>query len=555
MCCFGMNGGSPPLHSHAAVSVPPRVITIIPTTYSSNPGTATMPLVVDQYTHRGIAPAPHHASHHGGLGSHGSSLRHGSSRVHHGGGLGGGLQTTEFVYDRRKAADMRDLKETLAVSKKLAQMSAGFGFSVGDFIAAIDLVATVIDALRESGNCSSEFREIVRQLDTLEDTLRRVKRLELNDSQQGEGIALQKAASRCQITIHEFWKKIQKYQPHLRSGGSSSRLKDGWMKIVWATFADYNNTNVLGNRTCKPGLTTSNSCGSNPGRVFRLHATTAFGRFWKYPKVVHNLYDVLAPLTLHSGLVIGKRILDTALEIKSTVIETNIRVFQMVLEIHQVITHIPSQVNRQHPVYLIDALGRHTPFHLEFIRLKEAFVSVLKINFSHVGRAASIIEHGDFAIQDSATKRDIQLQDDWELCFSPGQKVEMSMIFRQVQVSNNCARCDSICHSYNDGEVECPKCGISFRIITEVEDHDPTPNILKDRTIKPADADIDDDLRLFRRVRIKCRLPIELERKIQPLNNWPRNLTINDYYKAQAQLEEKSRVLAQIEEDFLLFVY
>jgi len=34
-------------------------------------------------------------------------------------------------------------------------------------------------------------------------------------------------------------------------------------------------------------------------------------------------------------------------------------------------TRIPSQVERQQPVYMIDALGRHAPFYLEFIRSKE----------------------------------------------------------------------------------------------------------------------------------------------------------------------------------------
>jgi hypothetical protein len=43
-------------------------------------------------------------------------------------------------------------------------MSVGFGFSARDFIAAIELVATVMDALRDSGDSSSEYRELVRQL-------------------------------------------------------------------------------------------------------------------------------------------------------------------------------------------------------------------------------------------------------------------------------------------------------------------------------------------------------------------------------------------------------
>lgn len=113
-------------------------------------------------------------------------------------------------------------------------MSVGFGFSVGDFIAALELVATVVDALRESGEASKRYRELVRQLDSLETVLLRVKRLELDESQHAEYVALQQAASQCQRTIDDFWKKIKKYQPALGSNGTPSRLKDGWMKIRWA---------------------------------------------------------------------------------------------------------------------------------------------------------------------------------------------------------------------------------------------------------------------------------------------------------------------------------
>ena len=113
-------------------------------------------------------------------------------------------------------------------------MSVGFGFSAGDFIVAFELVATIIDALRESGDASSAYREIVRELYTLETALLRVKRLELDPTQTAEHIALKQAAAQCQRTIDNFWQKMRKYQPHLRVGGSSSRVKDGWMKIKWA---------------------------------------------------------------------------------------------------------------------------------------------------------------------------------------------------------------------------------------------------------------------------------------------------------------------------------
>jgi histidinol dehydrogenase len=113
-------------------------------------------------------------------------------------------------------------------------MSVGFGFSVGDFIAALELVATVVDALRESGEASKQYRGLVRQLDSLESVLLRVKRLELDESQHAEHVALQQAAAQCQRTIEDFWKKIKTYQPALSFKGTASRLKEGWMKIRWA---------------------------------------------------------------------------------------------------------------------------------------------------------------------------------------------------------------------------------------------------------------------------------------------------------------------------------
>jgi len=50
---------------------------------------------------------------------------------------------------------------------------------------------------------------------------------------------------------------------------------------------------------------------------------------------------------------------------------------------------------------------------------------------------------GEFAIQDSATKRDVDLSLPWESCFSPGQQVEMSMVFDSVEAfGSGCPKCN-----------------------------------------------------------------------------------------------------------------
>jgi hypothetical protein len=118
-------------------------------------------------------------------------------------------------------------------------MSVGFGFSVGDFIAGLELVTTVIDVLRESSDSSQRYRELISELYSLETALLHVKRVELDESQNAEKIALRSAASQCQRTITEFWEKAQKYHPSLgKPSGSSSTIKDHWRKLKWALLKD-----------------------------------------------------------------------------------------------------------------------------------------------------------------------------------------------------------------------------------------------------------------------------------------------------------------------------
>ena len=88
--------------------------------------------------------------------------------------------------------------------------------------------------MRDSGEPSSEYRELLSQLSTLQTALLAVKSVGLDDAQHAELVALQQAAAQCQRTIDAFWEKIQKYEPSLRTGGSGSRAKDAWRKVKWA---------------------------------------------------------------------------------------------------------------------------------------------------------------------------------------------------------------------------------------------------------------------------------------------------------------------------------
>lgn len=143
-------------------------------------------------------------------------------------------QKAAALPDCRIYLDHHARQFALLAAPKTRLMSVGFGFSVGDFLAAVELVGNVIGALREATGSGANYRDLLKELLTLETALLHVKRLDLDSGQRTEKVALRQAATQCQRTIDDFWNTIQKYQPHLREGGTGSRVKDSWFKIRWA---------------------------------------------------------------------------------------------------------------------------------------------------------------------------------------------------------------------------------------------------------------------------------------------------------------------------------
>lgn len=112
-------------------------------------------------------------------------------------------------------------------------MAVPFGFSAGDFIAAINLVRDLVKALHDSNGSSREYRELIRELHSLETVLLEVKAFDLEVEQRAKRVALRQAATQCQASIDEFLKGLAKYQPHLQMGGSTASWKDAFRKIQW----------------------------------------------------------------------------------------------------------------------------------------------------------------------------------------------------------------------------------------------------------------------------------------------------------------------------------
>lgn len=123
------------------------------------------------------------------------------------------------------------------------------------------------------------------------------------------------------------------------------------------------------------------------------------------------------------------------------VLESNMQVFNTVLQIQQLQANLPPQVERQQPILFEDAHERLTPFHLEFINSFAAFQAVLEVRFSQVPGLKKV-KGLEYALQDTALKKTLDLSRPWESLFRPGRKVIMSILFQQAKTTvSSCPGC------------------------------------------------------------------------------------------------------------------
>lgn len=135
------------------------------------------------------------------------------------------------------------------------------------------------------------------------------------------------------------------------------------------------------------------------------------------------------------------------------VVQSQMETFTAVLQFQQLQANMPPQIERQQPILFEDAHGRLAPFHLEFINSFAAFQAVLEVRFTQVPGLKKV-KSLEYVMQDTASKKTLDLNKPWESIFRPGRKIIMSMLFQQVDFTQSRA----------PAVVSCPGC------LQEVED-------------------------------------------------------------------------------------
>lgn len=106
-----------------------------------------------------------------------------------------------------------------------------FGFSVGDFLAAIELVHGLAVALSDGRGSSAKFQGLVQELYSVERAMIEIKNLQVPPESEPRFWMIQQATSYCQTAISDFLRKNDIYMRCLREGGSKTWWKDAFYKV------------------------------------------------------------------------------------------------------------------------------------------------------------------------------------------------------------------------------------------------------------------------------------------------------------------------------------
>jgi len=100
-----------------------------------------------------------------------------------------------------------------------------FGLSMGDFIAVGNVIADTMGSLKDAGDTKPNYKELIRELESLDRALKHVDRL------QGVGAdGVKCAALMCRYPLEDFM-KILKYENSIRINEDAGVVKGTVRKL------------------------------------------------------------------------------------------------------------------------------------------------------------------------------------------------------------------------------------------------------------------------------------------------------------------------------------
>ncbi|KAF2500792.1 hypothetical protein BU16DRAFT_259008 [Lophium mytilinum] len=379
-------------------------------------------------------------------------------------------------------------------------MSITFG-SVGDIISVSLLVKDLLLALNDSRGSAAEYQALVRELYILDSALLQVVQLSRTHKATPELQALCETANytveKCRISIDAFKKRISKYKSSLSATGSGSAIKDAARKIQYRV-SQKDETVKFRTEIAAYASSINMLLATASVTLLKITGDTLDSRITASEHHIQStlglqdsvLIEIRTRLTENHQLISARNTLATRMserldwitrlgsDLKSFMcylIAGNLAIYREVIAFKRMLTVLHRPL-AEDPFLLEDALGRIAPVHLRFITSWEAFDAVLEIRFKDTKGYAQVQDR-DYALQEQATRREIDRESNWDLAFFPGQKVDMALIFRKNGEAGDktiagCPNCYAINGSSTEENVQCSKCSVWYQRVTDINEED-----------------------------------------------------------------------------------
>ncbi|KAH0557146.1 hypothetical protein GP486_005062 [Trichoglossum hirsutum] len=352
-------------------------------------------------------------------------------------------------------------------------------FPIGGFIGSFGVIKDLINILDNASDARADYQELVAELRGLERGLMAIKELNIDEGHHPQFLAVTQAVAGCHQCINNFLVKVTKFQS---LGKSTTPKNSTWKfrrfstdlrKVQWALskddvtkFREEVQLHVLSIQMLL--LTLRMYEGTFCGYQSELLA-------WDSKQDSQSGIHQAAITALSDKLDQNTAMLQTQSELLKSV-QTSLTktlntkqkqffraVINSITQFRSSLEWIPPQVIFQRPVEFLDACGRLAPFHLEFINSSEAFLAILKVRFKHAGLRK--IEKQEFTLQETGSKRQLDLSAPWDSVFLPGQKVDMSMVFwRETFPRGGCPSCGFVSEERQGEDMEWLANVLSYKI-------------------------------------------------------------------------------------------
>ncbi|KAL9116952.1 MAG: hypothetical protein Q9187_006515 [Circinaria calcarea] len=365
-----------------------------------------------------------------------------------------------------------------------------FGFSVGDFIAAINLVVKISKALKDTNGAATEIKDLLQELQQLELLLEQLKDLPPESSPSLSHLnAVRGMALSVQIPLRDFLGKMEKYRLAATSQSRSNLLRGVGRKVQWIVTMQEDITQLRAVVTMKIVSVSVLLAMPMGKQIYRIQQSVAENR-GALENALQDCNETKARLSqdiretkneirragnktrldthrllkICAGLRVGVERLERQrrleFENEQRAMSTGRAIWAGVIQVRSSVNTL--QVSISHSAFLI-------------------FEKMLQCKFKGLPGESKVLQ-GEYHVMNTRPPYQIIPQQDWNRLIFPGSSLDMSILFLEFHsIEGQCPRlaCSGTgALNTPTGMLTCPVCNLQyFQVQVDINEKEAAPRV------------------------------------------------------------------------------